>query len=223
MTDFPFYREIEEFKAGLRPPVERFVMVVVFSLCAMMVGTIVGVQQGQTSPRFMDAETSKSVPASEKVLALKAAVESGFKGAKSLPDFRLVESGSDLEIHFNTSRIFGAGQASLSGEDGDRLHKLALALLPAAKDYKVKFEAYTDDAPISGSTGKYPSNWELSGARAARVLRIFNVAGFPVENLTFVGWGETHPLVPNRSPSGETIQENRLKNRRMVVRVLTEK
>ena len=47
MTDFPFYREIEEYKLGLRPPVERFAMVVVFALCSMMVGAVVGVEQGR--------------------------------------------------------------------------------------------------------------------------------------------------------------------------------
>ena len=220
LVDFPFYREIEEYKLGLRPPIERFAIVVVFALCAMLAGTIVGLEQGRRPVLSARDESVANKAVQSRLAELQNALESHFPQSLQLPDYRVIVVGDQLEVHFSTSIMFAGGQAKLSGADGDTLHQLALALLPVAKSAKIKFEAFTDDAPPSSTNALYPTNWELSGARAARVLRIFAKAGFPQENLTFVGWGETYPLVPNRDANGEPIPENRLKNRRMVVRVL---
>lgn len=219
-VDFPFYREIEEYKLGLRPPIERFAMIIIFALGSMLAGSIVGIEQGRKPMLSNRDEAIKAEALQKRVADIKTAVETGFAAAVALPDFRFVESGNELEIHFGTSIMFGGGQAHLSGDNSEVLRQLAGALIPVAKDAKIKFEAFTDDAPMSATSSIYPSNWELSGARAARVLRLFAKEGFSKENLTFVGWGETYPLVPNRDAGGEAIPENRLKNRRMVVRVL---
>lgn len=74
----------------------------------------------------------------------------------------------------------------------------------------VKVEGHTDSRPIS--TFRYPSNWELSGARASSVIR-FLVQNSNVESERFmaVGYGETKPVVPNTS------SENLKKNRRVVI------
>lgn len=74
----------------------------------------------------------------------------------------------------------------------------------------VKVEGHTDSRPIN--TFRYPSNWELSGARASSVIR-FLVQNSNVESKRFmaVGYGETKPVVPNTS------SENLKKNRRVVI------
>jgi len=73
-------------------------------------------------------------------------------------------------------------------------------------------EGHTDDIPIV--TPKYPSNWELSSARASTVVRLLESAGFDHSDLRPVGLADTEPLVPNRG-----LAANRALNRRIVIRV----
>jgi len=74
-------------------------------------------------------------------------------------------------------------------------------------------EGHTDDLPIH--TQRFPSNWELSAARAASVVRFFIQQGIPKERLQAVGLADTQPRAPNTSP------EDRAKNRRVVIQLLT--
>ncbi len=91
----------------------------------------------------------------------------------------------------------------------------------AAKNYKIVVEGHTDGRPVLG--GNFPSNWELSGSRAARVVRLFLDKGFAPENLAAIGYADTRPEVPHRTPAG-TLDETALsKNRRVVIRVLDPK
>src|SRR3712207_9008787 len=59
------------------------------------------------------------------------------------------------------------------------------------RSHKIVVEGHTDSRPII--SGIYPSNWELSGARAARVVRIFLEQGFPADLLTAIGYADTRP------------------------------
>jgi chemotaxis protein MotB len=80
---------------------------------------------------------------------------------------------------------------------------------------QIRMEGHTDDTPIQ--TRRFPSNWELSTARAISVLRLLaNDYGLAAQRLGVAGYGEFFPLVPNDSA------ENRAKNRRVDVVILTE-
>jgi chemotaxis protein MotB len=71
-------------------------------------------------------------------------------------------------------------------------------------------EGHTDNIPIS--TAKFPSNWELSTARAMSVVKyLYKVEGISASKLAAVGHGEYRPLVPN------TTRENRSRNRRVEI------
>lgn len=86
------------------------------------------------------------------------------------------------------------------------------------KDYKIVVEGHTDSRPIVG--GVYPSNWELSGARAARVVRIFLGHNYSPLNLTAIGYADTHPQVSARTSTGSWDENALAKNRRVVLRIL---
>jgi chemotaxis protein MotB len=85
------------------------------------------------------------------------------------------------------------------------------------RDYTISIEGYTDDSPIK--TPQFPSNWELSTARAAAVVRSFVGLGVPAERLRAVGFAETSPKLPNRDADGKAIPENQAQNRRVVIRL----
>ncbi|RMG63739.1 MAG: flagellar motor protein MotB [Calditrichaeota bacterium] len=102
----------------------------------------------------------------------------------------------------------------------DRLKPNALPILKKIAESNadlstmLRIEGHTDDLPIH--TNRFPSNWELSTARALSVLRYFVEQGISPDRLAAVGYGEYHPLVPNTSP------ENRAKNRRVEIYILSE-
>lgn len=73
-------------------------------------------------------------------------------------------------------------------------------------------EGYTDNEPIH--TAKYPSNWELSGARAVGVVRYLIAKGVDPNRLSGVAYGQYHPVAPNNTPA------NRQKNRRVNIVIL---
>ena len=115
-----------------------------------------------------------------------------------------------LEIEIRTDILFPSGVAQLSDPADKVLRNLASILAPFANPLRV--EGFTDDVPIS--TMVYPSNWELSAARAASVARLFAVNGVAADRLGIIGWGEVRPLADNATAEG------RNKNRRVVVVVM---
>lgn len=117
-----------------------------------------------------------------------------------------------IEVAIKSDILFASGSA-LPNEQALRvLNPLADALLGAGNS--VRIEGHTDDRPIA--TAQFPSNWELSGARAASVLRIFASRGLGAERLSLLGYGEMRPIADNATPEG------RQANRRVVVVILAD-
>jgi chemotaxis protein MotB len=81
-------------------------------------------------------------------------------------------------------------------------------------------EGHTDDSPIS--SGRFPSNWELSSDRANLILRMLEAKGFPRPHLQSQGYADTRPIAPNRDDKGNVIPENRGLNRRITIKILKE-
>ncbi|MBQ4854364.1 flagellar motor protein MotD [Rhodanobacter sp. B2A1Ga4] len=115
-----------------------------------------------------------------------------------------------LEIEIRTDILFPSGVAQLSTSAQGILHSLAGVLGEFTNP--VRIEGFTDDMPIN--TALYPSNWELSAARAGSVARLFAVNGVAQDRLGIIGWGEMHPLADN------TTAEGRNQNRRVLVVVM---
>ncbi len=116
-----------------------------------------------------------------------------------------------LEIEIRTDILFPSGVATVSPSANQVLTSLGEILAPFANPLRV--EGYTDDVPIN--TTLYPSNWELSAARAASVARLFADHGVDPDRLGIVGWGQYHPAADNVS------QDGRNRNRRVLVVVLS--
>lgn len=137
------------------------------------------------------------------------------------PDNRpvAIEKGDRITtMEMNTASFFGKGNADLSAEGAAVLGELKDKILsPEYKDYMVSVEGYTDDIPIK--TARFPSNWELSAARAASVVRELVAQGVPAERLRAVGFAQTNPKMPNRDANGVEIPENQAQNRRVIIRL----
>lgn len=129
---------------------------------------------------------------------------------KSLVVVRRTQSW--LEIEIRTDILFPSGVARLSEPADVTLRSIAGILAPFPNPLRV--EGYTDDVPIN--TTVFPSNWELSAARAATVARLFSEHGVDPNRLGIIGWGEYKPAADNVS------QEGRNRNRRVLVVVLSD-
>src|SRR6202046_3122375 len=132
---------------------------------------------------------------------------------QSLIDAKLVtvrRENMRLEIEINADILFASGAGDFTPAAEPVLDKLAEVLKPFPNPIRV--EGHTDDRPIH--TGAFPSNWELSAARAASVVHQFTKQGIDPLRLEIVGFGEFHPRQPNDS------NEGRNANRRVAVLVL---
>jgi len=136
--------------------------------------------------------------------------QSGFSATEPI-SIEINERG--LVIHVVESALFESGQATLRPEALDILDKIAKEIMNLPNQIRV--EGHTDDRPIS--TARFPSNWELSSARATAVVRyLIEKHKFSPERLSALGFGEYRPLAPNTS------DESRAKNRRVDIVILTD-
>ncbi|MBT8764198.1 flagellar motor protein MotB [Desulfohalobiaceae bacterium Ax17] len=105
-------------------------------------------------------------------------------------------------IRVNSGLMFEPGSAKLKPEAAKVLERVIKILKEYNFDLIVR--GHTDDRPVR--SGKYPSNWELSAARAAAALRyIVEKGGINPSRLKAVGYADTRPLVPNNSESNRAI------------------
>ena len=103
-----------------------------------------------------------------------------------------------IEVEINTSILFPSGSAQLAPSAFGTLQKVAEILNPYQTPIHV--EGFTDNRPIK--TVAFPSNWELSAARAASVVHLFSRAGVAPERMAAIGYGEHHPIADNSTPEG---------------------
>jgi chemotaxis protein MotB len=113
-----------------------------------------------------------------------------------------------LTLTMTDKILFNSGEADVKQEGRKILDKVA-GVLKTIQDKDIRIEGYTDNVPISSSLqSRYPTNWELSTARATAVVRYLQEKGsFPGDRLIAAGYGENHPVAPNTSPEGK--QQNR--------------
>jgi len=121
---------------------------------------------------------------------------------------------------FQSEVLFGAGSAELGTAGKAELLKVALALLeiddrtPKGLDWVVRVDGHTDVTPIR--TAQFPSNWELSAARAISVVKFLTSQGVPAKRLAAAGFGEYQPIDPARNQSAYK------RNRRIELKLTTQ-
>jgi chemotaxis protein MotB len=95
--------------------------------------------------------------------------------------------------------LFGSGSAGLEPSGTAAIDAIAEPLL--ALTQPIRIEGHTDNTPISSSV--FPSNWELSTARASSVLRyLVERYQFPTDRVSAAGYGDTRPVGDNATPEG---------------------
>ena len=112
---------------------------------------------------------------------------------------------------FPSELLFDSGSATLGQEGKGELAKLAVTLegiaakIPPGVNWILRVDGHTDRQPIN--TDKFPSNWELSTARAVSVVRYLASQGISATRLAATGFGQYHPV--DRGETAEAYQRNR--------------
>jgi chemotaxis protein MotB len=118
-----------------------------------------------------------------------------------------------LHVKLAQEILFASGSADLSREGQGVLKKVADRLVDI--EHQIEVAGHTDDVQISGPLAqRYPTNWELAGARASVVVRLLVKQGVPAERLVAASFGETKPVESNKTAEG------RAKNRRIDIRLI---
>ncbi len=159
-----------------------------------------------------------TISPSEPTLSVQTASEKAFKNilAQLQQDLSELIAGDVLSVHTNdqwievdikSSILFASGQANSNASAQVIIEKIAQVL--AGYENAIQVEGFTDNVPIE--TSQYPSNWELSAARAAAIVRLLAESSINPQRLAAVGYGEFQPIGDNTTESG------RQKNRRVVL------
>ena len=169
------------------------------------------IRSGMTR-EFMDRQVEKPVT------LLRSDLDDDLRALQIDSTAQLGSDHLGLVLDLESDTFFESGSALLKNEAVHILRRLASTL--NAKRYNIfRFEVqgHTDDDPIR--TAQYPSNWELSSARASAVTRFLIDSGIDPIRLRAVGLADIQPLYPNRDAYGKPIKYNQQRNRRVRLRM----
>lgn len=103
--------------------------------------------------------------------------------------------------------VFNSGSAEMNAKGRSTLEKI-IGTLQSVTDKRIVVQGFTDNEPIGPALrARYPSNWELSTARASDVVRFLQAKGIDPKRLEASGFGEYQPVAPNTTAAGR--RENR--------------
>lgn len=176
--------------------------------------TIVPNEQEQLLKALVDKRTARLVEQQRKIQERMNNLAGGLKRALS-PQIRqnlvnINPTKRGVVINISASSLFKTGEAEIQPGALEVLRQVSAVL--RNEQLPIEVEGHTDDIPIM--TAQFPSNWELSSARASSVVRMMINNGVPGERLAAVGLASNHPLVPNDTP------ENRDRNRRVSITIV---
>lgn len=171
-------------------------------------------QHTRQAPESMyEAESLQRQQAAEELDVVAEEVERAMSDLINQELIAVRRHGMWVEVEIRTDILFPSGVATLSTQADRVLKQLAETLKPFPNPIRV--EGHTDNRPIS--TRAFPSNWELSSARAASVVHLFMSAGLDPHRLAVIGLGEYRPAQSNSTADGRNA------NRRVLLVILSGK
>ena len=128
-------------------------------------------------------------------------------------DVRVAETGGKLRVDLVDKVLFDSGEAEISKRGEGVLGRVG-AVLAQIDDKQIQVSGHTDNQRVVGEKllAQFPTNWELSSARAVNVVRFLaEKAGVPAQRLVASGYADLHPIASNKTPAG------RARNRRIEI------
>jgi chemotaxis protein MotB len=172
----------EEFTEGLKDYVEK---------------------KGFAAKAVADGVSELSVP------QLRQVIDTYLKEKQLTSEVSLTETRTGIELTFEAALVFDSATAEIREEAGVVLEKIATLIAKLPSRFVLDVEGHADNRPITSSS-IYPSNWELSSARAGSVVRFLEANGLQSRRLRAIGYGTTQQL--DKKPDASI-------NRRVVIKV----
>ncbi|XGA80193.1 OmpA family protein [Halomonas sp. CH40] len=116
----------------------------------------------------------------------------------SIPGVNVEQGREGVTLRIDDSLLFASGQAELTAQGRGVIESLVEVL--ESFDGQISVEGHTDNIPIA--TARFPSNWELSAARAIAVVRHLESEGLDIYRMRAVGYADTQPMENNTTPEG---------------------
>lgn len=165
-----------------------------------------------------DADAARAAAEAAKAAELAAAkknfddLTTGLKSEIAAGEIKITQLKDKLTVNLVDRILFDSGKAEVK-DDGRKVLDKVGGVLRSVADKNIRIEGHTDDKPIAGELqAKYPTNWELSTARATAVARYLqDKAKVDPRRLVAAGYGEYHPVASNETP------ETRALNRRIEI------
>ena len=161
---------------------------------------------------LLDASKSEAIPGEKTIKdPVPEAIQKIMKEMGAMPEVSTENQEDGIVIRISGELFFESGSATINPKSYPLLRKIGR--LMSGVSNRIRIEGHTDNVPIS--TGKFPSNWELSAARSVNILKfLLNQANVHPRRLSAVGYGESRPIKDNGTP------ENRALNRRVEIFLL---
>jgi chemotaxis protein MotB len=115
----------------------------------------------------------------------------------------LMELKGRTTVKMKDKILFASGSSTIGADGREALRKVSEALR-SLRGKLVRVEGHTDNVP-TGHSGPFPTNWELSSARALAVVRFLQENGVDPTRLSGAGFGEFQPISPNDAPEGRSL------------------
>lgn len=132
----------------------------------------------------------------------EGAFRESIKGSlERIPGLTVREEKNSLRVALHESMLFEKGSADLQAAAQELLKEVAEVIKTAG--VTVQVEGHTDNLPIR--TARFPSNWELSVARAVSVVKSLSEHGVPKENLSAAGYADSRPVASNGTELGRAM------------------
>ena len=166
----------------------------------------------QTQGEMLDSQLRERDEEARKLQETYDGLVTNLKKELSAGQIEVKQLRDGLRVNVAQDILFDSGSAALDRNGIEVLQRVATQLKKSP--HQIMVIGHTDDKPIGPALVKqYPTNWELAGARAASVVRLFNESGLPSRRLLVVSMADVQPVASNKTPEG------RSKNRRIEIRL----
>ncbi|WP_251978699.1 OmpA/MotB family protein [Salinicola avicenniae] len=173
------------------------VLTLLLTLFVLLLSIIPRGESASTQANGATSVTASTAPNQTGLEPLNEGLDPRLAGL-DIPGVRVLQGQEGITLRIDDNLLFPSGQATLIAQGRHVIASLVDDL--KTFDGRISVEGHTDNVPIA--TRRFPSNWDLSAARAIAVVRYLSAQGVDATRLRAIGYGDTRPMADNASAEG---------------------